>query len=82
MKGLPSPCGRWEDTAFLERVHVPRPFRAMKRLVGGALRGAAASAPTGGRTVLFFAEEDGLADAATAAGFTLRATWRVVVMQG
>jgi len=69
-------------TALLERVHVPRPFRAMKRLVGAALLAVAASAPAGERTVLFFAEEEGLAEAADGAGFARRATWRVIAMHG
>jgi predicted GNAT family acetyltransferase len=71
-----------DTTAILERVHVPRPFRALKRLVGAALLAVAASAPAGGRTVLFFAEEEGLAEAAEAVGFARRATWRVIAMHG
>lgn len=71
-----------DGTVLLERVYVPRPSRALKRLVAGALVAAAGAAPVGDREALFFAEIEGLAEAAENVGFVLRATWHTVVMYG
>lgn len=71
-----------DRTALLERVFVPRPSRALQRLVGGALVQATRATPVGDREVRFFAEVEGLADAATKAGFPRRADWHMVVMLG
>lgn len=71
-----------EQTALLERVFVPLPFRSRKRLVAGALALAAASAPVAGRRLLVFTDGEQLLAAAELAGFQSVARYRQIVMIG
>ncbi len=70
------------DTALLEPWFVPRPLRSRKRLIAQALAPLPGLAAVAGRTLLAFADGPDLAEAMALAGWTARATYRTIEMQG
>ncbi len=71
-----------ERTVMLDKVFVPKPTRALPKLLGSVLASATRLPVAAGREVVFFAEVDALATAAEKAGFAVRATYHVVAMRG
>jgi hypothetical protein len=72
-----------DGARFLEKVHVPRPFRVRKRMVASALAKAALFACEGESEALLFVDADDAPTNSSAemAGFAVKRTFRRIVMR-
>ena len=71
-----------DAVCMLDKVFVPKPLRARKRLVAKAIAGVLDVPALQGKEVLFFADGEALVEAAKLAGFVERCPYRVVAMRG
>lgn len=71
-----------EQTAMLDRIFVPKPFRSRKRMIAKALAAAAVLPEAAGKELIFFADSDELVEAATHGGFEARCRYRMVATRG